>query len=319
MQDKCSNPDCPAPPRCHEGNENYEQCEYWKLHNIDKVDTKVSSKPDVTKGNLTWTGEPFQIDDIYQVSRRSNPVVIGIVGRANAGKTTFLAMLYTLLLNGKKFDNFDFAGSKTIEGWDFLHHKLKVYKSKVAFHDPTPSQYLRLLHFALRDTNEQLKDILFSEASGEVFTLWSQNREDNNADNARWIYENSNAFILFIDCEDFIDRRNLAKTEIIDLAQMLQHDLKGRPVVAVWSKSDEKAKVHPKLRESLTEELNSLFTNYTELDISNFSTEDPDELVHKNNMKVINWLLEKIFVPTMKELIVSSQHKNDYFINYKGQ
>lgn len=32
--------------------------------------------------------------------------------------------------------------------------------------------------------------------------LWSQNRNDPNAENARWIYEHSNGFILFIDCDD---------------------------------------------------------------------------------------------------------------------
>ena len=129
---------------------------------------------------------------------------------------------------------------------------------------------------------------------------------------------NSYAFIVFIDCVDLIKRKNLAKTEIIDIAQMLQHDLKGRPVIAVWSKSDKKGEVHPKLKDSLKEELQSLFTNYTEIDISNFSTDDPDKLVHENNLEVIDWLLKNILVQSGNKLMVSIRNKGDLFLNYKG-
>ena len=114
----------------------------------------------------------------------------------------------------------------------------------------------------MRNANNQLKDIFISDASGEVFSYWSQNRDDANAENARWIYERSNAFILFIDCEDLVVRKNLAKTEIIDIAQMLLHDLKDRPVIAVWSKSDKKGEIHAKIKDSLKDELQSLFVNY---------------------------------------------------------
>lgn len=318
MAAKCSNPDCAAPPHCHEGHDDYTKCEFWLKNNSVKIENKEKPKKESKTSNLTWTGEPFKMDDVEQVSRRTTPIFIGIVGKADAGKTTFLAMLYTLLLNGKKFKNYNFTGTKTILGWEELYHKLKVLKNKVAFPDPTPSQYYRLLHFALRNVDNQLKDIFLSDASGEVFSYWSQNRDDANAANARWIYESSNGFILFIDCQDLINRKNLAKTEIIDIAQMLQHDLKGRPVIAVWSKSDKKGEVHPKLKESLKEELQILFTNYTEIDISNFSTDDPDKLVHENNLEVIDWLLKQILVPTGKELVVTGNHESDLFLNYKG-
>lgn len=319
MTGKCSNPDCPAPIHCHEGKDDYTKCEFWLKNNPEKTEKKEKPQTESKKTNLSWTGEPFKIKDIAQISRRNTPIFIGVVGKADAGKTTFLAMLYTLLLNGKKFKDFDFVGTKTILGWDELHHKLKVLKNKVSFPEPTPSQYHRLLHFALRNAEKQLKDIFLSDVSGEVFSLWSQNRDDANAENARWVYANSNVFILFIDCEDLIKRKNLAKTEIIDIAQMLQHDLQDRPVIAVWSKADKKEEVHQKIKDSLKEELHDLFTNYTEKDISNFSVDDPDKLVHENNLKVIDWLLRRIIVPSGKELIVDSNHKNDLFLNYKGK
>lgn len=318
MAEKCSNPECAAPPHCHENNDDYKTCEFWLKNNSIVNINKEKSKKESKTTNLTWTGEPFKIDDIAQVSRRTTPIFIGVVGKADAGKTTFLAMLYTLLLNGKKFKDFDFAGTKTILGWDELYHKLKVQKNKVAFPDPTPSEYYRLLHFALRNSDNHLKDVFLSDASGEVFSYWSQNRDDVNAANARWVYKSSNAFILFIDCMDLIKRKNLAKTEIIDIAQMLQHDLKDRPLIAVWSKSDKKGEVHSKIKDSLKEELQTLFTNYTEIDISNFSTDDPDKLVHENNLEVIDWVLKQILIPSGVELVVNENYKCDLFFNYKA-
>lgn len=319
MTGKCSNQECPAPPHCHEGKDEYTKCEFWLKNNSEKTEKKVKPQSKSKKTNLSWTGEPFKIEDITQVSRRTTPIFIGVVGKADAGKTTFLAMLYTLLLRGEKFKDYDFAGTKTILGWDQMYHKLKVLKNKVSFPDPTPSQYHRLLHLALRNADNQLKDIFLSDVSGEAFSFWSLNKDDANAENARWVYANSNVFILFIDCMDLIERRNSAKTEIIDIAQMLLHDLQDRPVIAVWSKADKKGAVHQKIKDSLKEELQNLFTNYSEIDISNFSEDDPDKLVHKNNLKVIDWLLSRILVPSGKELAINRIYKSDLFLNYRGK
>ena len=318
MEGKCSKyPECPAPTHCHEGNE-VASCEFWLSNNSNKEAKKEKPVKEQNQSNLSWTGEPFLVEDISLVSFRSSPIILGIVGKADAGKTTFLAMLYTLLLNGKSFDNYSFTGTKTIIGWDKLHHKLKVEKNDVAFPDPTDPKYHRLFHFALRSNKNILKDILLSDASGEAFSLWAQKREDVNAQAARWIYEHSHGFILFVDCEDLIEAKNSAKTKIIDIAQMLKHDLKKRPVIAVWSKSDKKQLVHEIIIDSLKEELASMFDNYTELDISNFPIDEPDPNVHENNLKVIDWLLNKIITPIEKEMVVESLNTSDLFLNYKG-
>lgn len=319
MKGKCSNTDCPAPIHCHYAKDDYSKCEFWLKNNSSVSEKKEKLLKESKKTNLSWTGEPFKIVDIAQVSKRNTPIFIGLVGKADVGKTTFLAMLYTLLFNGGKIKDYEFVGSKTILGWDYLYYKLKLQKNKVSFPDPTLPTYHRLLHLALRNKKNRLKDILFSEASGETFRYWSHNRDDTNAENARWIYANSNAFILFIDCEDLINRKNLAKTEIIDIAQMLQYDLRDRPVISVWSKADEKGAVHPTIQKSLKEGLQNLFGNYTEIDISNFPTDVPDELVHDNNLKVIDWLLDNILVPTDQDLFLHNIKTNDLFLKYRGK
>ncbi|MFA4869586.1 MAG: hypothetical protein WC623_15385 [Pedobacter sp.] len=314
---KCSNPDCVAPISCHLGKDDYKNCPSWAINNQSKV-VEVSKKTKSTKKNqLTWTGKPMMVDELPLVGPRNMPVIIGVIGKADAGKTTYLAMLFTLLLQGKSIPNYKFAGSKTILGWDELYHTLKVYNSQVEFPEPTPLSYNRLHHIALRGDKKRLVDLFFSDASGEVFSRWSQNRNDTNADNARWIYQNSQAFMLFVDCDDLVKRKNQAKTEIIDIAEMLRHDLRNRPVITLWSKADKKSDIHPLIISSLSQELSEMFPVFSEIDISNFSMDDPDDLVHSNNIKVVDWLLNQIFQPTGQILKIKNIKNSDPFFNYK--
>ncbi|RYZ84376.1 MAG: hypothetical protein EOP06_18170 [Proteobacteria bacterium] len=243
---------------------------------------------------MDYDGEALTIDKIQQISYRSSPLSIGIVGKADAGKTTFLAMLFTLLQKGKLFENYSFCGSKTLIGWDQLYHHLKVYQGSIQFPDPTPTGLLRVYHLALRAPKGALRDLLIYEASGETFYSWSRNRDDENAENARTIYRKANAFALFIDCADLAERKGLARAEIIGIAEMLRHKLDGRPVVAVWSKADRMSEVVPELKNAISDELKDMFGKIEEIEISNLSVTDPDILVHQNNVQLIDKLLEQM-------------------------
>lgn len=319
MAGECKLKECGAPEvRCHLDKDDCTQCENFVTETTEKK-IKKEKAAEIKKSSLGWNGKAFTTDELGLVTSRTSPIIIGVVGRADAGKTSFLAMLYTLLLSGKKIKDYDFAGTKTILGWDELYHRLKFKKGNVAFPQPTPVSSNRLYHLALRNEEQQLKDVLFADASGEVFTLWSVNRNDENADNARWIYSNSNAFMLFIDCEALLTDKNAAKKEVMLIAQQLTSDLKDRPVIAVWSKSDKKKEVLPNIKETLKTELDNLFSNYTEIEISNFLEPGPDELVHINNLAVVDWLLEKIMIPSSPDLSLTEIVSDDLFINYKGK
>lgn len=319
MAGECKLKECGAPEvRCHLDKDDCTQCENFVAEAAEKK-IKREKAAEIKKSSIGWNGQAFTTDELGLVSSRTSPIIIGVVGRADAGKTSFLAMLYTLLLSGKKLKDYDFAGTKTILGWDGLYHRLKFKKGNVAFPQPTPVSSNRLYHLALRNEEQQLKDIFFADASGEVFTLWSVNRNDENADNARWIYSNSNAFMLFIDCEALLTDKNAAKKEVMLIAQQLTSDLKDRPVIAVWSKSDKKKEVLLNIKETLKTELENLFLNYTEIEISNFLEPGPDELVHINNLAVVDWLLEKIMIPSSPDLSLNEIVSDDLFINYKGK
>jgi len=319
MTGECKLKECGAPEvRCHLDNDDCTLCENFVAEAAEKK-VKKEKAAELKKSSLGWSGQAFTTDELALVSSRTSSILIGIVGKADAGKTTFLAMLYTLLLSGKKLKEYNFAGTKTILGWDGLYHRLKFKKGSVAFPQPTPVNSNRLYHLGLRNKEEQLKDVLFADASGEVFSLWSVNRNDENADNARWIYSNSNAFMLFIDCEALLVDKNAAKKEVMLIARQLTHDLKDRPVIAVWSKTDKKNEVLPSIKDTLKAELEALFSNYSEIEISNFLEPGPDELVHINNLAVVDWLLEKIMIPSTPDLSLDEIVSDDLFINYKGK
>jgi hypothetical protein len=314
---KCKITECVAPVSCHvHGGTDFEKCENFVSDGVKNDAPSKTTKE--SKSNLPWTGDFLGTGDLNSVSARNSPVLLSVVGRADAGKTSFLGMVYTLLLNGKTLRDFKFAGSYSLIGWDELHFNLTLNKGKVSFADPTPVGVNRLYHLALKGTDDRLHDILFSDASGETFAYWSQNKDDENGANAKWVHKNSDGFILFVDCDALVENLSVAKNEILDIGQQLSSELGSRPVVVVWSKADKFSQVNPKIVESIKERLPSLFTNFKEIEISNLLGATPDELVQKNNLDVVNWLLDKILVKQRLVLDpVANLASSDFFINYR--
>ncbi|SFT96492.1 hypothetical protein SAMN04489724_3016 [Algoriphagus locisalis] len=315
----CTNEECAAPDApCHENYGELKKCPHWKAVG-EKIKAIADTKATKTgkKGVVDWGGSSLTTDDLGQITIRNSPFSVGIVGKANSGKTTFLAMLFTLLQKGKKFKDYNFAGSRTLLGWDLLYHHFKVHQGNIQFPDPTPTELLRLYHLSLKDTRNHLHDLLIYEASGETFYHWSKNFDDENAKNARLIYKRANAFALFIDCDDLVHRKGLAKAEIIAIAEMLRHDLRNRPLIVVWSKADRKSEIHTNIVSSLSGELETMFPGMEEIQISNLSSSDPDDLVHKNNIYVVDWLLEKLNSPAGFQIKDLNPTQNDIFLNFR--
>jgi hypothetical protein len=319
MQGKCKKTECAAPKtQCFELHDNLQECEHWVGTASVKEKNQQKQGVDKSKSVINWSGDAFTVEDIQLISSRNNPIIIGLVGRADAGKSSFLGMLYTLLLNGERLKEFNFAGTKTTIGWESLAHRMRLKRGNVKFPDPTPSNpnFYSFLHLALRDKEDRLKDVLFTDTSGEVFLQWSRNKEDENANSARWIHKNSSAFILFVDCEALIERRNAAKTEIIDISQQLKQDLNERPIIVVWSKADEINNVKDVIRTSLREDLMEIFPHHTEIEVTNFSKADPDKLCHENNLEVVDRLLDEVLQPSNIEINLGVGVTDDLFLSY---
>ena len=319
MRNKCDKVDCPAPKGlCLEhASPEHLKCEYWLR---DKPEQSIEERKIAKKRSqlLPWTGEAFQPTDIEIVSQRSAPLIVGMVGGANAGKTSYLGMLYTLLFNGKKLKHWEFAGSCTLAAWETLAQYLKIQPDgTVEFAPPTPSNpdFYSLYHLALK-RGDLFRDVLFVDSSGEVFKNWSVDVQDPNVENARWIYGNSNAFIFMVDSIALIERRGAAKAEIVQIAEQVAANLKGRPVVVVWSKADKINEVRENIRNALEEDLAQVFGDSQMLKVSNFSKSSPDILCHKNNLAVIEYLLEKLNEPRLIDLILQINTSDDLFFKY---
>lgn len=321
MRKKCSKIDCPAPKGLclEQASPEYPKCEYWLG---DKPEQSVEEQKTVKKRvqSLPWTGEPFQPTDIEIISQRSAPLIVGMVGNANAGKTSYLGMLYTLLFNGKQLEYWQFSGSCTLAAWEMLAQYLKIKPDgNVEFAPPTPSNpdFYSLYHLALK-RGDLFRDVLFADSSGEVFKDWSVDVQDPNAENARWIYEKSSAFIFMADSVALIERKGAAKAEIVQIAEQLAANLKERPVAIVWSKADKINNVRENIRNALEEDLAQVFGGSRVFEVSNFTKSDPDILCHKNNLAVIEYLLEKLNEPRLIKLIPPVSVSDDLFFNYRG-
>ena len=266
MRRKCSQRGCGAPETfCKElGNPNYQQCNHWEGASkaIELTNEKLKSK----KNPIPWTGVAMEPNDIQQLSHRSTPQIVGIIGASNTGKTSYLGMLDPLLFNGKKFKEWGFAGSNTLIAWETQAKGLKVKPNgKVDYPEPTPRNrdYYSLYHLALKK-GHLFTDVLFADSSGEVFTEWSKNTEDPNVENAKWIYQNSDAFILFISCEEIINGKGRARNSITQLMGQVAGGLHDRPVIIVWSKADkmnELEEKYPQIKMAIESSIVQYFPN----------------------------------------------------------
>lgn len=316
---KCPKEGCHAPTSlCAELlSPNYQQCEnYNKVEGSEKE--RLTEKKNVK--TIPWNGQALQPKQISILSHRSVPKIIGLVGSSGAGKTTYLAMIYSLLFNGKKIKNWDFSGSYTLAEWELQAKSLQIQDDgTVPYPEATPSNkdYYALYHLALRNRGF-LDDILFADSSGEVFSRWADNVDDPGASNARWIYAHSNAFLLFVDCESIIKDRGVARSNIIQLAEQLASELDDRPVVILWSKADLENDMRANIVEAIKRSLTELFPNSTHLRISNFSRSDSDELCHINNLKSIQTVLDLLSSAPSIHIEPQIDSGTDLFFKYRG-
>ncbi len=260
---------------------------------------------------------PEQLD---LLAHRSTPKIIGLVGSSGAGKTTYLAMLYSLLSNGKRIENWDFAGSYTLNGWELQAKTLQVQEDgTVRNPDATPSDkdFYSLYHLALRH-DVFLHDILFADSSGEVFSKWADNVNDPAAENARWIYGNAHAFLFFVDCEAIIEQRGRARRDIVQVAEQVKSGLRGRPVVIVWSKADLAENMRKNIVEAIQRSLSETFPGVISLEISNYSKSDSDQLCHINNIGVAKTVLNLLANPQPLSIAPASIQTDDFFFIYRG-
>ena len=200
---------------------------------------------------LPWTSNALGTVDLEFLAARSNPVVLGIVGNQNAGKTTLLTVLYLLLHAGHLPSGRQFLGSFTLGGWEALAHHLRWSAGQPPSFPPHTPRGLRrmpgLLHLAFRQpvpgsntrSTDSVEDILLTDPPGEWFGSWAIDRNSPAAEGARWIATNSDAFAFLLDSDALAGpERGSAREQVLRLSQRLGEYSSAKRIAVIWTKSD---------------------------------------------------------------------------------
>ena len=292
MSRTCSRSDCDIAlgMPCEMGNREAAACSYYSAG----VQASVAIEPmanvveDASGIRLPWTGRALGLADIILAASRGRASLVGVIAPFNAGKTGLLTAIYSHLAQTGQAADFNFAGSFSLQAWNELkNHTAWPSLSNGTFPPHTPDNGQRtpgLLHLAFRAGDNPIRDVLFTDAPGEWFTRWLTNEAAEHSAGARWIAENATHFIYVVDREGLAgDDVGPIRQNTLALARLLAEHLLGRPVIAVWTKSDKQCdeEVEAPMRARLVE----LFGKHVSL---NLHVHDPACL------DLINLVLKKL-------------------------
>ena len=217
MEKECSN-GCFVELPCQKHKfDKKEDCPSWKEANKELVDKKGSEDIGTTDGyRVAWTSNSLGIKNLPLIGERSCPIIIGVIGLSNSGKTTFLSLIYLMLISGKKIGEWSFVNSYTMRGWENIVHGLKWSPGNSYQFPPHTSvndgRANGLLHLALRNDSDT-KDIVFTDVAGEWFANWSKDKYAENSTGALWVQDNSDGFILLTDSDKLASTNGQERAE----------------------------------------------------------------------------------------------------------
>ncbi|WP_285704602.1 hypothetical protein [Microtetraspora sp. NBRC 16547] len=222
---------------------------------------------------LPWSGGALGLADLAFVAGRARPMIIGIIGPANAGKTTLLAAWYLLLGRGEAHPtDRRFSGSFSLEGWETVAGSLRWAPGRMPSFPPhTTSRGDRapgLLHLSfIEEGQRRSTDYLFTDAPGEWFQRWESNRDAAQAEGARWIADHADILLLIADRGALAgERRGAARGSFQRLARRLAAERRERPVALVWTKAD--IEVEPEMEQAVQQSVLQLMPDAAEFSVS---------------------------------------------------
>jgi len=338
-KNKCSHTKCDEPEElgCRIPGCDFQDCKYWKEANNISSSKKVeqtegeseadnvqeSTKKEIETATVNWTGNSMGLNNLWHIKNRSVPIVIGVVGLFNSGKTTFLSMLYLLLAVGKRVGDFHFSGSNSLIGWENISWSMR-WNKKGQFSFPAhtsadmTSRNQGYLHLALKKGNVT-RDVIFTDVPGEWFAKWMENTENKEAEGAKKIINEADGFILFVDCEGLNQtnpHRTLIRSNTEKLAVRLSNNLGERPIALLWSKADTKEKIKEKTLTKLKGKLSSTFPSSESFEVSYL--EGQDQQYHRNILQSVNWIIEQLEITPRPAIDINPTETQDYFFKYRG-
>ncbi|UJW77683.1 TRAFAC clade GTPase domain-containing protein [Rhizobium sp. SL42] len=305
--EKCQRETCFAPEiGCDLGNTNLSNCPLWRgAQQNETIEGDYSEEV-----RLPWSGSALGLADLGFVSGRKRPIIIGVVGPQNAGKTTLLAAWYLLVGRGlASLGGRLFSGSYTLSGWEAVAGAMRWSPGHTpGFPAHTTSRGGRapgMLHLAFKREDGRSIDYLFTDAPGEWFQKWALNAGSPEGEGARWISTNADAFLIIADREALSGQSmGSARGSLQFLAKRLGAELGDRPVALVWTKAD--VKIAPEMETAVRRAVGNAMPSFDEHYVSVVEEVDADH--HHNNgqalTRLLRWALDierpKINLPPLK-------------------
>lgn len=316
MSKRCSNPNCfvHEGESCDLGEMDPGQCASWSAATPESVtDAAISS---TTSARVPWSGSALGLADMANLSPRGRTILIGVLGAHDAGKTTLLTGNYLQLLLGRSLANARFAGSRTLGAWEALAAWTRFDDAArtPSFPPHTPRGTGRvpgLLHLALRNAEGEFRDVLLADAPGEWFTRWSIKEDAAEAEGARWLVRNADAFLVFADCQRFATsnpKRGTTRNELRQLLERLGNHVGNRPTALVWAKDD--IEPNPDIRTAIQQVLAKQIPHAIEV---NSSTNQPDTLT-----KALEAVLCPAWSPPQVRRIIEPVLHHQPFTAFRG-
>lgn len=243
MTRRCSNKSCFVSDgeSCALGHPEPSDCPCWEKVPLEEEATQGSTE---SSWRVPWSGSTLGSADLANLTPRARPIFVGVLGAHDAGKTTLLTGNYLRLVRGESLAGAHFAGSRTLGAWESLAAWTRFHDAprSPSFPPHTPRGTARvpgILHLALRNSSNEIRDVLLADAPGEWFTRWSTKEDAPDSEGARWIARNAHAFLVLADCERLCGpERGTMRSGMRKLLERLGNHVGARPTVLVWSKAD---------------------------------------------------------------------------------
>lgn len=241
MSGRCILEGCYADITCSLGHLNRADCEHWSE---DESGDKAPNEGVVKHpSDIPWNGYSLGTDDLAILGGRGKPLVLGMVGPPDSGKTSLLAFFYMWLLKHGELKNMIFHGSWTLGGWEsVVQYSRWSGEPPPSFppHTSSSGRHPGVLHVSFRDSLGHFQDVLFTDAPGEWFTQWARVPGSHSASGARWVIDHADSLLILIDSAALEDPKKLPSTRRVtrDLLERVGAEASHVPLNVVWTKKD---------------------------------------------------------------------------------
>jgi len=289
----CSRATCFAPESsCDLGHLDHTCCPAWKCGRESGAKQGEFAANELL---LPWSGSALGLADLGFVTGRHKPLLVGIIGPQNAGKTTLLAAWYLLISRGlTRSDTRQFSGSYSLAGWEAVASALRWSPGQPPNFPPhTTSRGGRtpgLLHLDFRDSYGEERSYLFADAPGEWFQKWAINRNAVDGEGARWVAEHADMFLLIADRAALSgSHMGAARNSFQLLARRLSTESTKRPVALVWTKSD--IAIAPEMETTIREAVFNLMPDAHEFSVSVSADAESNSVIPHGLEDLLDWTL----------------------------